>query len=54
MKKLFLVSVELDSGARTAYRVRAENHTAAIIRAKRYAARAGISVRVVGCGEMED
>lgn len=53
MKKLFLVSVELDGGARTAYRLKADNHTAAITRAKRIAARSGINVRVLSCGELE-
>lgn len=54
MKKLFFVQVEIEgSHVRTAYRLRAANHTAAIAGAKRIAARSGISVRVLSCGEME-
>lgn len=53
MKKLYLVTVELASGARTAYRLSARNHTAAGDQAKAIAARSGVSVRLVAIGELE-
>jgi hypothetical protein len=53
MKKLYLVTVELDSGARTAYRLTARNHTAAGELAQAIARKSGIVIRLVSIGELE-
>ena len=53
MKKLYLVTVELAAGTRTAYRLTARNHTAAGELAQAIARRSGIEVRVLSIGELQ-